>query len=302
MLAIVLAVFAALCYAIGWVLQQREASVETERPSLSPALLLHLLGRPLWIVGIVAMVIGNLLQSWALAIGSLTMVEPVLVTSLLFALPLGAAWSRQRLHAREWLAACAVSVGVAALLVFGQPSEVTVPGHPLSWVLTGAATAGAILAVVAFGLRTSGTVRAALFASAAGALFGVQDAATKALFERIEDHGAVTVVTSWQAYAVVATAVYGLLLSQDAYSAAPLPASLPALTVGEPLVGMAVGVGVLGEHFDVSGARPVWELFAVVVMLWGSYALANSPLVIAEQRVDAARRLAEHERAAHSST
>lgn len=294
MLAVLVALAAAICYAVGWVLQQREAAVEAERPSLSPALLVHLLHRPVWVIGIVAMVLGNLLQAYALAVGSLTMVEPVLVTSLLFALPLGAAWSRQHLHGREWLAACAVSVGVAALLVVGAPTDTTHYGMAVNWFIAGGATMVATAIAVSLGLRTSGTVRGALFACAAGSLFGLQDAITKALFSHVHHDGVAVILTSWQTYALIGAAIYGLLLSQDAYSAAPLPASLPPLTVGEPIVGMAVGVGVLGEHFDVTGSRGAWEILAVLVMVWGSYALASSPLVVAEQRVDAARRAAEH--------
>lgn len=285
MLSVLLALAAAAFYAVGWVLQQREAAAESERPSLSPALLLHLVRRPAWLVGIAAMVAGNVLQGAALTFGSLTLVEPVLVTSLLLALPLGAAMSRQRLHRREWTAAIAVSVGVAVLLIVGAPTAATHVGQPFNWVLAGAAAAGASAVVVLLGLRTGGVARAVLFASAAGMLFGLEDAITKSLFDRIDVHGITTVFTSWQTYGVLATAIYGLLLAQDAYKSAPLPASLPPLTVGEPIIGIAVGIVVLGERFNISGLAPVWEIIAVVAMVWGSYALAESPLVMAEQRV-----------------
>jgi drug/metabolite transporter (DMT)-like permease len=284
MLAVVLALAAAGCYAVGWVLQQREAAAQAEQPSLSPRLLLHLLRRPLWLLGIVSMVAGNLLQAAALAVGSLTLVEPVLVLSLLFALPLGAAWSRQRLHLGEWAAAVAVSVGVALALVIGGLGGATRVGIPVHWALAGSATSLATAAIVAAGTRVEGAARATLFATAAGMLFGLQDATTKSLFEALKGAEPAAVLTSWQSYAVVLTAVYGLLLSQDAYKSAALPASLPALTVGEPIVGVAVGVAVLGEHVNTSGPALVGELAALVLMVWGTHALAKSPLVLAEQR------------------
>ena len=290
MLAVVLALVAATCYAVGWVLQQREAAAQEERASLSPALLLHLVRRPLWLLGIGAMVAGNLLQAGALAVGGLTLVEPVIVLSLLFALPLGAAWSRQRLHAGEWAAAVAVCLGVALLLVLGQPTQTTRIGLPLMWVLAGSATAGATAVLVLAGLRFEGVPRAACFATAAGMLFGLQDAMTKSLFDVLDHRGTGALLTSWQGYALVVTAVYALLLAQDAYKSAPLPASLPPVTVVEPIVGMVVGVAVLGEHFTVSGATPVGEVAAVALMLWGSYRLAGSPLVVAEQRDEAEQR------------
>jgi drug/metabolite transporter (DMT)-like permease len=283
-LAVLLALAAAGCYAVGWVLQQREAAAQAERPSLSPALLFHLVRRPLWVVGIVTMVFGNLFQGAALDVGNLTLVEPVLVLSLLFALPLGAALSRQRLRLVEWAAAVAVSLGVALLLIIGSPGGATTVGTPLHWALAGFATAGATAVIVTAGLRFAGVARAALFATAAGLLFGLQDATTKSLFDAVHDGGLAALPLAWQTYGVLITAVYGLLLSQDAYKSASLPASLPPLTVVEPIVGIAVGVGVLGESINLGGLALVGEVTAVVLMVVGSYALAHSPLVAVEQR------------------
>lgn len=211
--------------------------------------------------------------------------------SLLLALPLGAALSRQRLHRGGWVAAVAVSLGVALLLVIGAPGGATRVGSPVHWALAGCATSAATATIVAAGLRFEGAVRAALLATAVGMLFGLQDATTKSLLDAADRAGTLALVTSWQSYAILLTAVYGLLLSQDAYKSAALPASLPALTVGEPLVGMVVGVLVLGEHVNASGAALAGELAALVMMVWGVCALARSPLVAAEQRerIDVAR-------------
>jgi drug/metabolite transporter (DMT)-like permease len=294
-LALLLALLAAGCYAVGWVLQQREAAAQDERGSLSPRLLLHLLRRPMWLVGIAAMVAGNLLQGGALGIGGLTLVEPVIVLSLLFALPLGAALSRQLMHRGEWLAAIAVSVGVALLLVIGHPTETTRVGFALSWTLAGAATAGATALLVSVGLKYDGVPRAVSFATAAGLLLGLSDATTKSLFDLVDHHGPHVILTSWQTYGLVVTAIYALLLSQDAYKAAPLPASLPPITVVEPIVGMVIGVFVLGEHFTITGAAGPIELGALALMVWGTYRLAESPLVCAEQRADESRRIAERQ-------
>jgi drug/metabolite transporter (DMT)-like permease len=301
-LALLLALVAAVAYAIGWVLQQREAAAQEEGGSLSPALLLHLLRRPLWLVGIGAMIVGNLLQAAALGIGGLTLVEPVIVLSLLFALPLGAALSRQMMRRGEWVAAIAVSVGVAVLILISQPTETTRVGDPVSWTLAGAATAGATAILVSVGLKYDGVPRAVSFAISAGLLLGLSDATTKSLFDLVNHHGTGVLLTSWQTYALVATAVYALLLSQDAYKAAPLPASLPPITVVEPIVGMVIGVFVLGEHFTLNWAAGAGELAALGLMVWGTYRLAQSPLVCAEKRADEERKAAEHGRHEHEES
>jgi hypothetical protein len=102
----------------------------------------------------------------------------------------------------------------------------------------------------------------------------------------VHDGGIAALPLAWQTYGVLITAVYGLLLSQDAYKSASLPASLPPLTVVEPVAGIAVGVGVLDETINLGGAALVGEIAAIVLMVVGSYVLAHSPLVAVEQRED----------------
>ena len=51
----------------------------------------------------------------------LLVVQPLLVTALLFALPLGAVLARRRLCVRDWAAAFAVAAGLAVFLVVANP-------------------------------------------------------------------------------------------------------------------------------------------------------------------------------------
>src|SRR5579875_2419606 len=111
-MVLVLSLVAALFFAAGYVLQYHEAHEAPERLFLSPRLLLELAKHKIWLFGIAAMVVGDGLQALALDKGSLAIVEPVLTASLLFALPLSAAWRRETLRRREWLGALAVSAGL----------------------------------------------------------------------------------------------------------------------------------------------------------------------------------------------
>ena len=281
------ALAASVFYAIGWVFQQREAALQPESPSLRVSLLFHLARRKLWLVGIGAMVVGNILQSVSFGEGTLGQVEPLLVASLLFALPIGAAWARERLSFMEWAAAIAVSAGVALFILVGNPAGASQVGDGDSWVLTGSATAALTSILVLAGIRARGVVtQAVLFSLAAGVLYGVADAMTKSLFAYISHHGILAAGTQWQPYALVAASMYGLLLSQDAYKDAPLPASLPPATIAEPIVGIAVGASALGEKLSITGLDPLWEGVALVLMTWGAYRLAHSPLIVAERRAE----------------
>src|SRR5579884_3172694 len=118
-MVLVLSFVAALFFAAAYVLQYHEAHEAPERFFLSPRLLLELCKHRIWLFGIGAMIVGDALQAVALDSGSLAVVEPVLTASLLFALPLSAAWRRETLRGREWMGAIAVSAGLGLMLAIG---------------------------------------------------------------------------------------------------------------------------------------------------------------------------------------
>src|SRR5205807_8952991 len=98
------------------VFQQRSAAAAPHEHSMRVSLLVHLVRQPAWVGGVVADVLGYVLQFLALDRGSLVLVQPLLVSGLLFALPLGAALSRRRLRRRDWLGSAALVVGLSLFL------------------------------------------------------------------------------------------------------------------------------------------------------------------------------------------
>jgi drug/metabolite transporter (DMT)-like permease len=279
-MVLLLAFAASLCFAAAYVLQYHEAHEAPRGLFLSPRLLVELARHRIWVAGVGTMIVGDLLQAWALGKGSLAVVEPVLTTSLLFALPLSAAWRRERLRRVEWVGALMVSAGLGLLLGVGQPTTGASDMPQYEWVLTGLAGWGLALALVAAGLRTPwASTRAALIGGGAGVLFGLQDALTRYClhwFSRDFGH----LAASWQPYVLLVTAVYGLTLTQSAYEAGPLSAALPPMAVGEPIIGMLIGMLALNEQLDTSLGALAWETFGAVVMVWGTWLLARSPLVL----------------------
>ena len=120
---VVLAAAASFFFALGTVLQQKGAVAEGGGGTGAGAakLLLRLARRPVWVGGIVADGLGFLSQAAALAIGRLVVVQPVLATSVVFALPLGAKITDQRISRRDVTAAVIVTAGLAVFLVVGNP-------------------------------------------------------------------------------------------------------------------------------------------------------------------------------------
>jgi len=278
-MVLLLAFAASLCFAAAYVLQYHEAHEAPRGLFLSPRLLVELAKHKIWVGGIAAMIVGDLLQAAALGKGSLAVVEPVLTTSLLFALPISAAWRRERLRPVEWAGAVMVSAGLGLLLGVGSPTTGASDMPMFQWILVTLAAWGFSLALVSAGLRLpSPSHRAALIGAAAGVLFGLQDALTRYCLHWI-DKDFMHLVVSWQPYVLIVTALYGLTLTQSAYEAGSLSAALPPMAVGEPVIGILIGMVALDETFATSLTALPWEAFGAVVMVVGAWLLARSPLV-----------------------
>lgn len=277
--AIATALGAALLLGLGFVLQQHAAASMPPKERLSFRLLVHLVHRPVWLLGIVFMVAGQLLGATALSRGGLALVEPIMAANLLFALPISALWNRCRISRRDWMAAVSLLAGLALFVAAGDPRG----GHAARapWASLLAAT----LAVVAIGglfvyvgRRLHRKGEAGLLASAAGVGYGLQDALTRRTEVGME-HGIVGAITAWPVFVLVGVAVVAILLNQSAFEAGPLRLSLPPVTVGEPLTGIALGVGVYGEQLNVTLLSLAAETAGLVLMFLGVLRLARSPIV-----------------------
>lgn len=271
---------AALLLATGFVVQQRAAAKAPADERLSPRILIDLAHRPLWLAGIGAMIAGQIVGAVALDQGSLPLVEPLLATNLLFALPMSAAWARQRLRAREWTGAIMLSIGLAGFVIASNPADG--PAGRVSefhWVLAAAVVASLVAAFIAVGKHSDLAEEATFLAAGAGVLYGLQDALTRRTLQLLGSGGVVHMLTGWQPWVLVAVAIGGLILAQSAFEAAPLAASLPALTIAEPIVGIGLGVGLFAEQIDLEPGRLAAELAGILFMIVGVILVARSPLV-----------------------
>jgi drug/metabolite transporter (DMT)-like permease len=290
-MVLLLSLAASVCFAAGFVMQYHEAHEAPQKLFLSPRLLLELVRHRIWLGGIAAMVVGDGLQAAALAMGSLAVIEPVLTTSLLFALPLSAAWRRERLQRKEWLGAFLVSAGLGVLLGVGSPTIGNSDMAGYQWLLVVLASWGAALLMVVGGTRSPWpSTKAALIGGAAGVLFGLQDALTRFCLHGLS-HNFTGLFFSWQPYLLLVTAVYGLTLMQSAYEAGSLTAALPPIAIGEPVVGMLIGLFALNERLDASTVALALEAAGAVVMITGTWMLGRSPLVCGNRHPSRLRRI-----------
>jgi hypothetical protein len=286
-LAAFLALLAAALLAVAAAIQQRTAATVPDDEAGGLRLILTLVRRPWWWAGTICDTAGFVAQAAALGVGSLLLVQPLLVTSLLFALPLGARWAGRRLRRDDWVWAVLLAVALAVFVVSGEPTAGVDRAGLREWLPTGIVF-GAAFAACLLGAVRRGPTRALLLAVATGVAYGVGAAFTKGAVSTIDD-GLVALLTTWETYAMVIALGGGTLLQQSAYQAGALTASLPAATVGEPVVAVVVGITVLQEQLRADGAE--WVLIAVLVavMVAATVALARSAAVASPQPVPAGR-------------
>jgi hypothetical protein len=63
---------------------------------------------------------------------------------------------------------------------------------------------------------------------------------------------------------------------QNAFSAAPLHASLPAIAAGEPLAGIALGILVFGDRIQITPGQLAMEAGGIAALIVGVVAVARS--------------------------
>ncbi|WP_030418043.1 DMT family transporter [Streptomyces sp. NRRL F-5065] len=277
LLVLVLAVSAACCLGLGFVLQQDAAQRAPLGDFLSPRLLLDLIRVPRWLGGIALMVAGMVLGALALGAGGVTLVEPLLATHLLFALALSRLRTRQPLGGQGWSGLVLLAGGVTAFIVAGRPHGGSAVTDPVRhWLVVGGVL-GLALLLTACARRARLTWGPALLALAAGLLYGVQDALTRVSGRRFSAEGLAGLLTAWQPYGVVVLGVTGLVLVQSAFETAPLRRSLPALTAAQPLAGIACGVGFLGDRLRTGAGALAWEAGGLAAAVTGIVLLGLHP-------------------------
>ncbi|OBH00611.1 MULTISPECIES: DMT family transporter [unclassified Mycobacterium] len=280
--AIVAALLAAFWAAVGIVVRQRVAQGVSADKAMSTAVTTTVVRDPLWWAGTLAAAAGYVFQALALAHGSLLLVQPLLVSSLLFALPMSARLCHQRITWAEWGWAALLTAALAMFVLVGQPRE----GHnrpPVpAWTLALVLTVPLVTACVLAARRALGRPRAMLLAVPVAVMLGMIAVLTKICTHRLAVGGWHGLLTVPAPYLLVALAAALTVLQQLAFHAGALQASVPIMLVGEPVVAVALGVVVLGEHVAVRGPAAVVLAIAVLAMAVSAVALGRGQAAEAE--------------------
>ena len=281
--ALLLALGAAFAGAMAAVLQNRGVNALRTAQGGVATTARALVRDPVWLSGLAMAGVSGLLHALALHHGSIIEVESIMVTSLLFALVLGATIGRARVTRRDWIGALLTVVGLAAFLGFADPQDGSTSIAARTWVLGGVVLIALVAGLVLLARRARTPAhRAALFATGAATCLGTAAVLLKMLTIGLDDHD----TGRWGRIGALLVALGlfelgALVLQQVAFRCGVLAAALGPFVGGNPLIAGAIGVVVLDERFHHALGDLVAASIGLALVVAGISVLASSHAVAA---------------------
>ena len=253
-MTIVFALLAALCNAVN-VTTQHIASISDPKKSKSWQLVLYLFSSPLWLLGWVALAGAFIFQALSLHRGQMSVVQPLLVTELVFVLVLRRVVIRQTIRAITWWAGVLTCVMLALFVAMSEPQGGNHFPSSHAWVVASAITVGGATTLAIFGMRGSPTRRAALLGSSTAIMWALVATFIKTMTQTLSQYGFAGMFTHWPVYALAVSGIAAEILNQATLHVGPLSTSQPFLVIVDPIVSIALSVWIFDEYFTPDAAR-----------------------------------------------
>ncbi len=271
-MAATLALVAAFLFALAAALQQKGA---LNLPTISladPMSLVRLVGEKTWLLGTIALFTGYLFQAAALDRGRLSIIQPLLVTTVVFALPLGYFLTKQHVGRREVLGAAVIIIGLGLFVYFGDPAGGKENASNAQWAIAIGLISVVSILLLVFGGGGGLSMKAAVYGTVAGILFGLSSALTKPTLDYLHESVG-TMLSHWECYALAVAGVLGFVLQQVSLGTGRLAPSVATVSVANPIVGILIGVLLFDERLS----RPGWHVLLAVLGL--SVALVGAVVI-----------------------
>ena len=274
--AVVAALASAACFAGGSALQHRVASATSASDESRPRFVARLLRRPSWVIGLGLSAVAFALHALALSQGDLALVQPVIVSGIVFAVLIRAGLDR-RWPPRQTMIWLLLTWAGLALFLLVRPSSAEDSGParlaPV-FVLIGVVL---VIGAMLMARRSPGDRRrGVLLGTAAGVLFGLVAGLVKLVLAQLGD-GWSEVFTHWTLWTLLAVGAWAIVLNQRAYQATGISVTAPALNISQVLVAIAFGMLVLGEQAGSSVGVVAAQLVGLTVTILGVRNLAALP-------------------------
>jgi drug/metabolite transporter (DMT)-like permease len=274
-LAVLTALASAAFFAGGSAMQHRTAgnTSNVDENTSGVHLMARLARRPAWVFGLVFSAIAFGLHALALKQGSLSLVQPVIVSGIVFAVFLRAGLEH-RLPPRRVMIWSALTWAGLALFIAVLPASAEHPEKTTNalWFV-GAGIAVVVATVLAANRTKAETRRGLLLGGASGILFGLVAGLIKLVIVSAAQ-GFLHIFGHWSIYAMCVVGAGAIVLNQRAYQVTRLSVSMPVLNILEVLVAIAFGLTVFGERLSSPPVSMAAELVGFAVMAVGVWKLA----------------------------
>jgi drug/metabolite transporter (DMT)-like permease len=279
-MAAVLALLSAVWFALSAALQQRGqfALARSGTPVEGVAGLLRLVAVPVWLLGTLVLLLGYATQGAALDRGKLVVVQPLMVTTIVWALPLGRWLTHQQVVPRQVLGAGAVVVGLAMFVLVGDP-DAGVDSAKTQDLVIATLIITAIVVVLLLWLRTKSAqaLRAAVLGVCSGLLFGLSASLAKPVIDDL--HVSIgDAAGAWQTWALLGFGFIGFVIQQLSLATGQLAPAMAAVSVANPAVSVLLGILLFDERLT----RPGWHVVVAFAALLA--ALAGAVLITLANR------------------
>jgi len=264
-MAATLAVIAAICFALAAALQQRGqfTLAQAGKAIQGVAGLVRLVAVPMWLFGTVVLLVGYATQAAALDRGKLVVVQPLMVTTIVWALPMGYWLSSQNVVRRQVLGAGVVVVGLAMFVLVGDPDAGATSASTRELVISAAVVSAVVLLLMLWG-RANGSAssRAGVLGLCAGLWFGLAAAFAKPVLDDLHV-GIAEAAQDWRTWALLAFGFGGFLIQQLSLATGQLAPAMAAVSVANPAISVILGILLYEERLT----RPEWHVVVAVAAL-----------------------------------
>jgi drug/metabolite transporter (DMT)-like permease len=279
-MAAMLALVAAFCFALAAALQQRGqfALARAGNAVKGMAGLVRLLAVPAWLLGTLVLFAGYASQGAALDRGKLVVVQPLLVTTIVFALPLGVWLTSQHVARTQALGSVVVVVGLAMFVLVGDPDAGVDNASTQSFLIT-AVIICAVVGVLLLVLRGSKALalRAAVLGVCSGLLYGLSATFSKPVINDL--HVSIgEAAGDWRTWALLGFGFIAFLIQQLSLATGQLAPAVAAVSVSNPAVSVILGIVLFEERLT----RPGWHVIVAFAALLA--ALGGATLITLANR------------------
>lgn len=228
-----------------------------------------------WQIGVVAEALAAVLEVVALYFGSLIIVEPLLMTNLIFLMAILQRKYNIAISPIEWTGAIAIGLGVSLFLIVSKPKP-GIPSYGLIWLAPTIIVATLITlgAIITRRLKQPER-RGAAGAITAGLSLGLTAALTRLAI--VELHNGIYIFfTHWPIYALISSAVVSVIAIQVGYASGPLKITQPVLEVVSPVVSILIVLLVFRNSISLTPLSIALESVSFIVAASGVVILGSS--------------------------